>query len=43
MYDTNIIDTCQAPFPALYIELIHQKWHWCYDWQWATAESHVQN
>ena len=42
----NLIDSCQAHLPAQCAsntELIRQKCHWCWDWQRATQESHVQN
>ena len=44
--DINLIDNCQAHLPVQYasnIEFIHQKWHWCCDWQRATPRPHVQN
>ena len=46
MKDINLIASCQAHLPVQYasnIELIHQKGHWCCDWQQATSEWHLQN
>ena len=46
MNDINLIDSCQAHLPVQYtsnIKFIRQKWHWCYDWQRATPEPHMQN